>query len=554
MMKTFIKKWSVYFVFAGVFSFFINLLYLTFPIYMLSIYDRVLQSYSMPTLVTITVGAIIALFTLGTLDFIRSRLLIKAGIDLDQSYNSAVLSQMVTDRTRINPMGFNQGMADLTKLKNYFSSHSLVSFFDIPWVPIYLGIIYILHPLMGMVATVGTITIICLGLFQEMITRKKISKTNSHYFRNQNLLNALLRNAETVLGMGMVDNATGRWKKQNQKVLELQVSVNGYTGLIQSVTKTLRISLQVAIYGVGAYLTIMNNSTPGIMIAASIIMGRALQPIEACMSTWKNTVEVREAFQRLKELLQFNRKDETMKLPDPKGYLQVKSVSLVHQDRYLLKNINFELEPGELMGIVGPSAAGKSTLCRVLLGVWPAVSGKIRLDGADVFQWDKIHLGTHLGYLPQTVELLPGTIAENIARMGEIDSEKVIQAAKEAGAHNMILQLPQGYDTAVTESCMELSGGQIQLIGLARALYNDPCLVIMDEPNTSLDQQGESRLKQVLALLKTKKSTCIIVAHNLSFLKSADKILVMKEGSMVMYGPKTKVDDHPLQQWRKENS
>ena len=355
------------------------------------------------------------------------------------------------------------------------------------------------------------------------------------------MLSVTLRNADTILGMGMLDHTVDRWQKRNHKVLDLQTAAGSHAGLIRSVTKTLRISLQVAIYGTGAYLAIQNRSTPGIMIAASIIMGRALQPIESCMSTWRNTVEVRGAYRRLKRLFQMSESTDTMTLPKPKGHLRVDGVSLTLQDRYLLRNINFELNPGEQLGIIGPSAAGKSTLCRMLLGLWPSMAGKIRLDGADVFQWDKSHLGRFIGYLPQTVELLPGTVAENIARMGEVDSRQVVKAAEAAGAHQMILGLPQGYDTRVTDGGMSLSGGQTQLIGLARALYGDPCLVILDEPYTSLDQTGAACLKRVLQELKARDASSIIVAHDLSYLKSADKVMVMKDGAMMMYGPKTKV-------------
>jgi len=540
-MKEFITKWSKYFIFTGIFSFFINLLYLTFPIYMLAIYDRVLQSYSMPTLMTLTVGACFALCVLGVLDFIRSRLLVQAGVDMDDAYNARILTEMVIDRTRIKQAGYFQGLTDLNRLRNYFAGNAIFSFFDMPWVPIYLIIIYFLHPMMGLVATGGAVAIIILGLLQEVVTKDKLSQANLLHGQNQKFVAVTLKNAEAVHGMGMVGNTVRKYKKLNNKVIDLQTRASKHAGMFQSITKTLRISMQVFIYGTGAYLTLKNESTAGVMIAASIIMGRALQPIESIMTTWKSTVEVRGAYQRLRQLLKTAVRPETMELPEPEGKLLVKEVSLSVEGRYILRNINFILEPGEQLGLIGASAAGKSTLCRVLIGIWPSMAGKVRLDGADVYQWDKESLGKSIGYLPQDVELLPGTISDNIARMGEIDSDKVVKAAQEAGVHDIILQLPNGYDTMIDDGGIRLSGGQRQLIGLARVLYDEPKLVVLDEPNSNLDQMGEMNLHKALNLLKLKKTTSIIVSHSSSLLQKVDKLLVMKEGATMLYGPREEV-------------
>lgn len=540
-MKEFITKWSKYFIFTGIFSFFINLLYLTFPIYMLAIYDRVLQSYSMPTLMTLTVGALFALCVLGVLDFIRSRLLVQAGVDMDDVYNSRILTEMVIDRTRIKPAGYFQGLTDLNRLRNYFAGNAIFSFFDMPWVPIYLIIIYFLHPMMGLVATGGAVAIIILGLVQEIVTKNKLGQANLLHAQNQKFVAVTLKNAEAVHSMGMVGNTVHKYKKLNNKVIDLQTRASKHAGMFQSITKTLRISMQVFIYGTGAYLTLKNESTAGVMIAASIIMGRALQPIESIMSTWKSTVEVRGAYQRLRQLIKTAVKPETMELPEPEGKLLVKEVSLNVDGRYLLRNINFMLEPGEQLGLIGASAAGKSTLCRVLIGIWPSMAGKVRLDGADVYQWDKESLGKSIGYLPQDVELLPGTISDNIARMGEIDSDKVVAASQEAGVHDIILQLPNGYDTMIDDGGIRLSGGQRQLIGLARVLYDEPKLVVLDEPNSNLDKLGEMNLHKALNLLRLKKTTTIIVSHSSSLLQKVDKLLVMKEGTTMLYGPREEV-------------
>lgn len=537
-MRKFLIKWQKYFFFAGVFSLFINLLGLTFPIYMLAIYDRVLTSYSMPTLMTITAAALFALLVFGLLDFLRSRLLVMAGVDMDKSLSEPVFTEMVKDSSSLQKKGYSQGLRDVNQLRNYFAGNAIFFFFDIPWSPIFLAIIYVMHPLMGMVATGGAIAIIILGVAQELLTRNKLDKANQENARAQAMVSASLRNSESVTSMGMLPGMTNHWYQANQQVIDLQTAASRHAGLLQSATKAINSSMQVLIYGVGAWLTLKNECTAGIMISSSIIMGRALQPIQQGMSSWKMTVEARGAYKRLNELLKNSDTQKPMDLPDPKGKLDAEAISLAIDGRYILKNIGFSLNPGEILGLIGPSASGKTTLARVILGLWPSTGGKVRLDGADIFQWDHEALGKFVGYLPQDVELFPGTVNENIARMGEVDSDKVVQAAQKAAVHDLVLQLPDGYDTQIGGPAAQiLSGGQRQRIALARAIYDSPKLVLLDEPNSNLDDIGEQALMLSLNTLKKEGVTTIIITHKPGILSSVDKVLLLKEGQVAMFGP-----------------
>ncbi|MBU4260902.1 MAG: type I secretion system permease/ATPase [Proteobacteria bacterium] len=536
-MKKFLILWKKYFVFAAVFSMFINLLHLTFPIYMLSIYDRVLTSYSMPTLMTITAGALFAYLVFACLDFLRSRLLVRAGIAIDETLSDTVLNEMLKDASRLIKTGSGSGLRDVNSLRNYFAGNTIFSLFDLPWAPIYLIIIFFMNTTLGTVALGGAVAIIILGISQEKLTKKGLDEANKKNMDVQRFINSTMRNAEVTRCMGMLSGIRERWHLKNRAVIQQQTKASHDAGMISSMTKTLRMSMQVFIYGIGAYLVLKNESTPGIMIAASIIMGRALAPVEQVMATWKQTIEVRGSYQRLDQLLQRAEKDEYMELPAPKGALSVENALLVIDGtRRLLNGVTFSLNAGESMGLIGPSAAGKSTLCRVLMGIWPAMHGTVRLDGADIFQWDKERLGPYIGYLPQDVELFPGTVSENIARMGNVDPDKVVEAAKNAGVHEMILRLPQGYNTEIGEMGQMLSGGQRQRIGLARAIYGLPKFVILDEPNSNLDDVGEQGLLRALQILKENCSTVIMVTHKISMLANMDKILLLKDGAVAMFG------------------
>jgi PrtD family type I secretion system ABC transporter len=387
-----------------------------------------------------------------------------------------------------------------------------------------------------------------LGILQERMTHGRLNRATTASNQCQSLLGAGLRNAEVVGSMGMLPGLLSTWNTKNNEVIQLQTEASDKAGLLQAMSRSWRQVMQVLVYGIGAYLVLRGQMTAGMIIAASILMGRAMSPIEQAMATWRMSIDAREAYRRLDTLLKNTKPREKMDLPIPQGKLVAENVSLGVANKPILNNVSFSLEPGEIMAIIGPSAAGKSSLCRVILGIWPSMGGKVRLDGSDVFEWEAEKLGPHIGYLPQDVELFPGTVSANIARLGEPDAEQVVAAATLAGVHEMILGLPNGYDTDIGEAGRNLSGGQRQRLGLARALYGNPKLVILDEPNSNLDDAGEAALMQTLAQLKSRKVTTIMVTHKVSMLAAANKILLLTAGQVAMFGPRDEVLSRLMQQ------
>ncbi len=540
-MKKFFKQWRPYILFGALFSMFINVLQLTFPIYMLQIYDRVLSSYSMPTLYAITFAAVLALIIMAALEFIRSRLLVRCGVAIDQALSRDVLDNVIKQAALTGASPQQATLRDVNVLRNFFAGNAIFTLFDMPWTPLFLAVIYFMHPLLGIVATCGAVLLVIFAVINELITRRPLNAANIVNGFSMKFVDTASRNAHAVRGMGMLGGVTARWRSFNETVTKLQTQASRQAGFIQSLSSWLRQSMQVFIYGVGAWLTLRGESTPGSMIAASIIMGRALAPVQQGIASWKNMIEARSAWRRLDALFSRPEVPEGMDLPAPTGQVSAEHVSFVLQNVFILRDINFSLQPGESLGLIGPSGAGKSTLCRLLLGIWPASSGKVRLDGNDIYVWDQEKIGPYLGFLPQDVELFAGTVAENIARLGPVDSEKVIAAARQAGVHELILGFSAGYDTRIGEGGLVLSGGQRQRIGLARALYNTPRLVILDEPNSNLDDEGEAALVSSWAHLKQHKTTLVVVSHKPSLLAGMDKILMLKNGQMVMFGPRDAV-------------
>lgn len=539
-MKRFLQHWKKYLFYAGFFSLFVNLFQLTFSIYMLLIYDKVLSSYSMQTLAVITVIAIFAIFTMTLLDATRSRLLVRLSVLMDKQMSEEVLAGMIR-RAAFQGEQNEATVRDVSTLRNYLSGNAVFSFFDLPWTPIFIGIIFILHPLLGWVAVGGAVVISIASIVQNRMTQKPLAQANMISNASQNLMSLGMRNAEAVRGMGMLGALTARWHKLNDHVMSLQTRASNSAGVLHAFSKSLRTLMQVSIYGVGAWLTLSGETTAGVMIAASIIMGRGLAPIEQGMATFRQTSDAVEAYKRLSKHFSAPPKPKPMDLPAPKGAITCEGASLAANQRFILQGIQFHLEPGESMGLIGPSAAGKSTLCRLLIGLWPPSSGTVRLDGADVFSWDQEKLGQYVGYLPQDVELFSGTVAENIARLGEVDSDAVVKAAQLAGAHDLILHLPNGYDTQIGQGATSLSGGQRQRIGLARALYNDPKFVVLDEPSSNLDEEGEKALLEALGRLKEMKTTVIVVSHKMTTLSSMDKLLLLQNGRVACFGPRQQV-------------
>jgi PrtD family type I secretion system ABC transporter len=530
---------------TGVFSFFINLLMLTAPLYMLQIYDRVLSSRSESTLVALTVLAGGMLLVMGLLDLIRSRVLVRVGSRLDDALNQRVFSAIFQRSLRIGRGERSQPLRDLDSLRQFLTGPGPFAFFDAPWVPLYLLVVFLFHPLLGLIALGGAVILFGIALANELLTRKPLQQANAEVLGAYAFAETSLRNAEVLEAMGMLEGIRRRWVTRHQQGLALQTTASDRAGSLTSSSKAIRMFLQVAILGVGAWLAIQQIITPGVMIAASIIMGRALAPIEQAIGHWRQFVGARSAYRRLDALLaESPAAAEHLALPQPEGYLAVEQVVVVPPGaaRPVLKGLAFKLAPGEALGVIGPSASGKSSLARLLVGVWPPAAGAVRLDGAELHAWDREQLGPFVGYLPQDVELFTGTVAENIARFADQpDPDQVVEAARRAGVHEMVLQLSEGYDTEIGENGSVLSGGQRQRIGLARALYGSPALVVLDEPNSNLDAAGDQALTAAILELKSRNATVVVMAHRPSAISAVDKLLMLRDGKIEAFGPKEEV-------------
>lgn len=537
----FLRACTKYFLFAGLFSIFINTLQLTFSIYMMSVYVNVLGSSSFPTLYAITALALGALVVMGLLEFCRSRLLVRAGIKLDNLLSRRVLKEMLQDMCRVDSIRYTQGLKDINTLRNYLGGNSIFAFFDVPWIFIYLWIIYLVHPVLGMTATGGAIVVLIIGLLQNGLTKKDIARSEVLKREGMQWISASFRTARELQSMGMIDNTAARFCEINDRELEIQSRTGTIGHMLGAVSQSFSVLMQVIIFGAGAALVLANMGNPGVIIAASIIMGRALAPVNQAIGAWKQTAGARTAYDNLKRLLEISENENPITLDILEGGLTVEGVSLDIGDTPILKSIDFELKPGEIMGLVGPNGVGKTSLCRMILGMWEPSKGVVKLDGHDVFKLDNDSLGQFLGYLPQNVELFSGTVKENIARMGEVDSKKIVAAAMRAGSHGTILKFPQGYETDIGEAGLSLSGGQRQRIGLARALYGTPKLVVLDEPNSNLDEAGEQALVGALNTLKQMGATTIMITHKPSLLYTADKILVLENGEQARFGSRDEV-------------
>lgn len=542
-LKEVLKTFQRHFVWAGVFSLFINLLLLTSPIYMLQIYDRVLSSRSVTTLVVLSIGAMILFMVYSALETQRSRVLVRIGGSLDRRLSARVFNAVFKGALQ-RPGMTGQAVRDLDTVREFLTGSGLFAFFDAPWLPIYLLAVFLIHPLLGIVATIGGVALFILAVLQELATRKTLSDASIAGLNANRTLDNSLRNAEAIAAMGMTPAMLGRWQKRRQQTLVLQALASDRAGVILAVSKFVRIALQTAMLGFGAYLVIHNEITSGMMIASSIMMGKALAPIEMAVATWKQFLTARSSYERLNAILAAVRADDRhMELPAPQGFIELERVVAAPpmSNIPVIKGVSFRVGAGDILGIIGPSAAGKSSLARLLVGVWNAHSGVVRIDGSDVQTWNKDQLGPHIGYLPQDIELFEGTVAENIARFGEVDAEAVIEAARLAGVHDMILQLSQGYDTMIGAGGATLSGGQRQRIGLARALYKLPALIVLDEPNSNLDRDGEAALGRTIAQLKEKKRTTLVITHRPNILASVDHIMVMNSGLVESMGPREEI-------------
>ncbi len=530
---------------ATIFSFFINLLMFVSPLYMLQIYDRVVTSRSETTLVALTVLAGILLLVYAILEWLRSRILVRAGLAFDEKIAGPAFESIHRGNVRLPSGGYVQCLRDIDTLREFLTGSGLIALCDAPWFPIFVLACFMLHPWFGIIALIGSMTSLGLTLLNEMATKKNLNDATMANARANQSANAMFRNTEVLQAMGMVDALKQIWLGQHETVLVSQASASDRAGLIVAFTKFFRMFLQTIILGTGAYLVINREISPGAIVAGSILVGRAMQPIEVAVGQWKGFIAARSAYARLKTLFKVAGDEPSrMALPPPRGAVQV--VDLLSgapgkPQPFILKGINCEMAAGEVIGIIGPSAAGKSSFARVLVGVWPILRGAVRIDGNDLGHWDPQQLGRYIGYLPQDVELFSGTVAQNIARFQDGDSDLIIQAAMLAGCHELVQQLSDGYNTQIGDGGHTLSGGQRQRIALARALYGQPSFIVLDEPNANLDASGEAALLRAVQQLKALRTTVVIISHKMNILAAVDKVMVMADGMVKSYGPRDAV-------------
>ena len=526
------------------FSLGINLLILASPIYMMQVFDRVLASGRFETLILLTVIAGIAVFVMGIVETARGRFLIRVGNWLDHRLSGHVIASALTARLA-GHAGSAQPLRDLATLRSTMASPSVNAVIDTPWVPAFIVIIWLMHPLLGLIALGAAIVLFAVALVNELVSRNALRRAGQFSIAATQSVESALRNAEVVQALGMLPALLGRYGDTNAKALTSQRQAGDRGAAMVGLSKSLRLFVQIVILGSGAWLVLQGQLTSGGMIAASILLGRALAPVEQSIGAWRQLVGARDAWQRLTRLLaEVPPQAKGMSLPVPQGELACQQMTFVPagNENPILRDITFDLAAGEVLGIVGPTAAGKSSLCKVVTGAWKPTRGHARLDGADISSWHADELGAHLGYLPQDVELFAGTVSENIARLAqEPDAAAVVAAAKTAGVHDIILSLSKGYDTEVGEAGSFLSGGERQRVGLARAFYGRPKLIVLDEPNASLDSAGEEALVEAILAAKEWESTVLLVTHQPSILLSVDKLMVLQEGRIQAFGPRDEI-------------
>ncbi|MEL6451525.1 MAG: type I secretion system permease/ATPase [Pseudomonadota bacterium] len=530
---------------VGIFSLFANMLMLTGPMYMLQVYDRVLGSRSEETLIALSLLVVFLYGVMGVLDYTRGRIMARVGARFQADLDRRVFDAVVRKAAVAPDLRTQSGLSDLEAVQRFMTSPVLMAFFDLPWTPIFIAGIFIFHPLLGWLAVAGGGLLILIAVANQILSRTPLNKAGHAGQHAEHMSDQLRIEAEMVQAMGMRDAAFDRWQVARQMALEEQIKATDVGGGFTSLTKTLRLFLQSAMLGLGAYLVLQDQMTPGAMIAGSILLGRALAPIELMLTQWQVVQRANKGWAALSELLgAVAPEPQRTALPKPKARLVAKSLTVVApgEKTAALRSLNFDLPPGHAMGVIGPSGAGKSTLARCLTGVWRPAGGSIRLDAAALDQYEPAVLGQHIGYLPQRVQLFDGTISENIARLaGQPDAAKVVAAAKKAAAHEMILELPEGYDTRVNAGQQRLSGGQIQRIGLARALYDDPVILVLDEPNSNLDNDGTQALNQAIRGAKAEGRSVIIMAHRPAAIQECDLLLVIDGGVRTAFGPKDEV-------------
>lgn len=527
------------FIMVGLFSMFINILMLVPPLYMLQLYDRVLGSRSQDTLIMLTLIVVVLFITMGLLEVVRSRVLVRVGNKLDSMLSQRIFDNLFELERKAPGRSSSMPLNDLTQVRQFMTGNGLFAFFDAPWMPIYIIVLFIFHPAFGFFAIFAAIVLVGITVANEYSTKDKLAEANNLSRASTIYVDSNIRNAEVVNAMGMRNNISKVWADKYYGFLNAQNIASDSAGVWSNLSKSLRVMFQSLILGLGAYLAINMEVTPGMMIAASIIMGRALAPLDLIIGSWKGFSSARSSYERIEGLLNdFPKDKEYMQLPAPKGEITLENVVVIPPSGTVpsLKGISMKIEKGDVVGIIGPSAAGKSSLARVMLGLWPLSNGVARIDKADISQWDREDLGKYVGYLPQDIELFEGTVSQNIARFGEVEPEKVVEAASKAGVHEMILKLNEGYDTKIGPGGASLSGGQRQRIGLARALYNNPVFVVLDEPNSNLDDVGEAALVEAIKTLRASGTTVVIITHRTNVLQATNKLALINNGVLELYG------------------
>lgn len=533
------------FITAGILSFFINILILTPMLYMMQIYDRVMVSSSVSTLGMLTILLVFLLALMGGLEWVRTRILVLTSNRLDQLLNTRVFDALFV--TASNSTGRNataQPLHDLLQIRQFLTGPGLFAFFDAPWLPLNILVMWLFHWSYGVVALISSIILLGLNLWNELSTRDLLKRANEESMAANQYTQRSLRNIEAIDAMGMLPRLRAHWLRKQNAMLLKQSQASGKAGLISVISKLFRTTIQSLILALGAYLAIEKEISPGAMIAGSLLLGRALAPLDMLIGSWKGFVGARDAYSRLEKLLKaVPLREPPMPLPAPTGQLRMENVAIVPPgcQKPVIHGVNLHIQAGQQVGVIGASGAGKSTLIRAMLGLYKPASGYVRLDGAEINQWERETLGNHIGYLPQDVELLDGSISENIARFGDVDPGQVVAAARLAGIHELLLRMPEGYDTVIQGQSNIMSAGQRQRLGLARALYASPRIIVLDEPNSNLDQEGEAALAAALHSLRGQGCTVVVVTHRPSILGQVDCIALMREGQLAAFGPRDEV-------------
>lgn len=532
------------FLYVGLFSFFINLLFLTPSIYMLQIYDRVVAGRSEGTLLMLTLILVAIYAVMGLLEFVRSRILARIGTRMQVVMQERLVDVMFRHALNNPSNASTEPMGDFNNIRTFVSGTGVFAFFDAPWFPVYLAIMFLFHPAFGWFAVAAGVMTLALTILVEKSSSSLLKIAHGKAMKSRLLMERSLRNAEVATALGIKQGIFKRWQESHNEALMWHGQANDRSSVLSTLSKSLRMLNQSLILGLGAWLVINMEISAGMMIAGSILLGRALSPLDQLVTAWKQFTTARQSWDRLESVLKaYPQEAARMALPAPTGQLGVHNLTVVPPGgkAAVLRNVVFELKAGESLAVIGPSGAGKSSLVRSILGLWTQANGEVRLDSADMRHWNRQQLAQHIGYLPQDVELFDGTVAENIARFGDVDPDKVLEAAQLAGVHELILKLPDAYDTVIGPGNGSLSGGQRQRIGLARALYDSPALVVLDEPNSNLDEAGEHALYRALQILKEKGATVVIISHRPGVLNLVDKVLVLVNGVVTLFGDRQQV-------------